>query len=132
MAKRGRKGWNEMSEDKKYKIYQSYQRQYIAKHQKLEGNMSPMYSFQAFKKTYGEYYNAGVRQNVVRTIVADSTNVSHKQANAWAKAAVRQGYFNSYREAYAAFRSGNKDAQALWELVKEFGFQEVMYVDDEE
>lgn len=132
MANRGRKGWNEMSEDKKYKIYQAYQRQYIAKHQKLEGNMSPMYSFQAFKKTYGHYYNNGVRQNIVRTIVADSANVSHKQAKAWASAAVRQGYFDSYNEAYKAFKTGGQNAQAFWDLVKEFGFRKVVYDEEEE
>lgn len=131
MAKRGRKGWNEMSEDQKYKIYQAYEKQYIAKYGKLEGNMSPMYGFQAFKKTYSEYYKAGVRQNVVRSIVADSANVSHKQANAWAKAAVEQGYFNSYREAYAAFKKGGQDAQAFWALVKEYGFRKVVYDEDE-
>lgn len=126
MAKAGRKGWFERSEAEKQKLYSQYINRYNNYSSKYD--MSAQLSYKAFKQEYQAYYVES-KQNVIRRMVSDSVNVTHKQAKAWAQLAVNKGVMQNYRQAYDSFRRNDALASYYWKLVSKYGFREFNYTD---
>lgn len=128
MAKRGRKSYSE-SESQRQKLYEAYKKQYKALYNKYGGNLTAELDKEQFDLMYKVYREAGVNQNVVRSMVKDQQNVTGDQARAWLKLAKKKKINIKLRD----FLSGNTKSEEFWRYIDDHGgFRQALYVDDDD
>ena len=127
MAKRGQKSYKE-SEKRREKLYKAYLKQYNAASAKYAGNLSMILTRNQFDAMYQNYRDAGVNQNVIRTMVKDQQNITSEQAHALLKLAKRK----KIKVKLIDFFQSNKSAAVFWNYVYQHGgFHQALYVDDD-
>ena len=127
MAKRGQKSYKE-SEKQREKLYKAYLKQYNAASAKYAGNLSMMLTRNQFDAMYQNYRDAGINQNVIRTMVKDQQNITSEQAHAWLKLAKKK----KIKVKLIDFFQSNKSSKAFWDyVILHGGFHQALYVDDD-
>lgn len=127
MAKRGQKSYKE-SEKQREKLYKAYLKQYNAASAKYAGNLSMVLTRNQFDAMYKNYRDAGVNQNVVRTMVKDQQNITSERAHSLLKLAKKK----KLKVKLIDFFQSNKSAAAFWDYVNQHGgFHQALYVDDD-
>ena len=81
-----------------------------------------------FDAMYQNYRDAGVNQNVIRTMVKDQQNVTSEQAHSLLKLAKKK----KIKVKLIDFFQSNNASKAFWNYVNQHGgFHQALYVDDD-